>query len=76
MPSNGFLPPLNIPGSAGNVLIFWPAYAAGFRHQSVTNPAAASNCTAVLGTPATIGNQLYVTNAINGAKTFYRLIFP
>ena len=69
-------PQLNIRRASSNVVLSWPTEAAGFRLQSTANLSASNNWTVVGGTPAMIGNQLYVTNAATNGNKFYRLSFP
>ncbi len=69
-------PLLSIQRASSNVVLSWPTDAAGFRLQFVTNLSASNNWTAVGGTPATIGSQLYLTNSATNGNKFYRLIFP
>jgi hypothetical protein len=69
-------PQLDIQRVGSNVVLSWSTNAAGFRLQSVTNLAAASNWGNVNGTPSTIGSRFYLTNSASSARMFYRLMFP
>jgi hypothetical protein len=70
--SAGPPPTLGIAVSGTNAIISWPSSTdPGFVLQSTTNLASPTWSSA--GTPATIGNQNIVTNALNWNAQFYRL---
>ena len=68
----GTPPTLGITASGTNAIISWPSGTdPGFVLQSTTNLASPTWSSA--GTPATVGNQNIVTNALNWNAQFYRL---
>jgi hypothetical protein len=70
--STGPPPLLSIAVSGPNAIISWPSSTdAGYSLQSTTNLASATWNSA--GTPATVGGQFVVTNALNPNAQFYRL---
>ena len=69
-------PLLSIMASGTNVVLSWLAPGPIFRLQSATNLPASNDWIFVSGTPATLSNYFYVTNAANAARKFYRLIYP
>jgi uncharacterized repeat protein (TIGR03803 family) len=66
-------PQLAIIRSDPNVILTWPADAAGFVLQSTTNLAAPADWTAVSPGPVVVNGQNAVTNAVSGPQHFYRL---
>jgi hypothetical protein len=68
----GAPPTLSIVASGTNVIISWPSSTdSGYGLQSTTNLVSPAWITA--GTPATVGSQYVVTNALNLQAQFYRL---
>jgi len=69
-----FLPTQLILNYSGNkVILTWPSSAAGFTLQSATNLSPSAVWSAVSPAPAIVNGQNTVTNAISGARMFYRL---
>lgn len=68
------LPRLTILLSGENVVLLWPASAAGFTLQSTANLASPSVWTPVLIPPVVVNGQNAVTNPISQSQQFYRLI--
>ena len=66
-------PQLTITRSGTNVVVTWPANAAGFTLQSTTNLVAPSVWRTNLPAPVIVNGQNTVTNAISGTRQFYRL---
>jgi hypothetical protein len=64
---------LNILLSGANVILTWPANAAGFTLQSATNLVSQSVWSTNLPAPVIVNGQNTVTNPISGAQQFYRL---
>jgi uncharacterized repeat protein (TIGR03803 family) len=64
---------LNILLSGTNVILTWPANAAGSTLQSATNLASQSVWSTNLPAPVVVNGQNTVTNPISGAQMFYRL---
>jgi uncharacterized repeat protein (TIGR03803 family) len=65
-------PQLSTIHSGTNLVITWPTNATGFTLESVTN-LGSTNWSTVSPPPVVINGQNTVTNAISGAKKFYRL---
>jgi hypothetical protein len=70
------LPPLTITAAGPNVILSWPAYAASFTLQSVTNLGASNLWMVVTGTPFTQGDAFYDSDSAAGPRKFYKLAFP
>jgi uncharacterized repeat protein (TIGR03803 family) len=66
-------PQLTITRSGTNVIVTWPANAAGFALQSATNLVSPSVWSTNLPAPVVVNGQNTVTNAISGTRQFYRL---
>ena len=67
-------PPLKIARSGGNVIVTWPASAAGFTLQSSTSLASSPTAwSTVSPAPSVINGYNTVTNQLSGARKFYRL---
>jgi hypothetical protein len=64
-------PLLSVSLSARNVVLSWPAAAAGFTVQKTFS--LSQNWTNVVGTPATLGSSLVVTSSISTNAEFFRL---
>jgi uncharacterized repeat protein (TIGR03803 family) len=72
------LPPVSAPQltifrSGANVILTWPANAAGFTLQSTTNLVSPAVWSSVSPGPVIADGQNTVTNPISGAQKFYRL---
>jgi uncharacterized repeat protein (TIGR03803 family) len=66
-------PPLAIARAGTNVLLTWTTNWTGFVLQSTPNLAPPATWTTVTANPAIVNGQYTVTNAITGARKFYRL---
>ena len=66
-------PQLTITRSGTNVVVTWPANAAGFALQSATNLVSPSVWNTNLPAPVVVNGQNTVTNAISSTRQFYRL---
>jgi hypothetical protein len=64
---------LTIIRSGANVILTWPADAAGFTLQSTTNLVSPIVWSAVFPAPVVVNGQNAVTNPVSGTKKFYRL---
>ena len=74
-PGSSSRPTLNFTRSGNQVIFSWPTNAAGFG--LVSSPSLpAPKWTPVALTPAVVGDQFAVTNAMAGARQFYRLAHP
>jgi uncharacterized repeat protein (TIGR03803 family) len=76
-----FAPQLAIVPKGTNVILSWPANAAGFDYsryklQSATNLTSGEDWSAISLVPTSIGGQKIVTNPISGAQMFFRLSQP
>ena len=58
-----------------NFVVWWPTNAVGFTLEYTTNLPATS-WVAVASTPVIFGDKFFVTNAVTGARSFYRLRKP
>jgi hypothetical protein len=67
------LPRLTITRSGANVILAWPASAAGFTLQSTTNFDSPAAWSPVSQGPVMANGQNTVTSAISGTRRFYRL---
>jgi uncharacterized repeat protein (TIGR03803 family) len=67
------VPTLTIVPSGTNVILTWPANAAGFALQSTTNLVSPVIWTNVSPAPVVVNGQYAVTNPASGTKKFYQL---
>jgi uncharacterized membrane protein len=65
-------PQLSIHVDNGNCVLMWPTNAVGFSLEQ-TSDGTLTNWTSVPGSPAAIGTQFAVTNAITTTNTYFRL---
>ncbi len=66
-------PQLAVTAAGPNIILTWPANAAGFRLQSTASLSPPPNWAAVSPGPVLVNGQNTVTNIISGAQMFYRL---
>ena len=66
-------PQLTLTRSGANVIVSWPATAAGFTLQSTMNLGSLAFWTTNSPAPVVVNGQNVVTNPISGAKQFFRL---
>ena len=66
-------PQLTIIPSGANVILTWPANAAGFTLQSTTNLVSPAVWITNSPAPVVVNGQYAVTNSTSGTKKFYRL---
>ena len=66
-------PQLTLTRSGANVILSWPATAAGFTLQSTTNLGLPAFWTTNSPAPVLVNGQNVVTNALSGIQQFYRL---
>src|SRR6266478_7676582 len=66
-------PQLTVIPSGANIILTWPANAAGFTFQSTTNLASPALLTAVSPAPVVINEQNAVTHLVSGTRQFSRL---
>jgi uncharacterized repeat protein (TIGR03803 family) len=66
-------PQLTISPSGANVILSWPATAAGFTLQSTTNLGSLAFWTTNSPAPVVVNGQNVVTNPLAGAQKFFRL---
>ena len=67
------LPMLSLARSGSNLIITWPTNFSGFTLQSVTNLISSVTWSNVSPSPSIVNGQYTVTNALTGARRFYRL---
>jgi len=67
---------LHITLVGSKVVLSWATNAVGFALQSESTMGVPPAWTAVTNVPVIIGNQYFVTNAVTGNSTFYRLWMP
>jgi hypothetical protein len=69
-------PALQAQVAGGNIVISWPALAAGYGLEMTSNLLMSNFWTPVTNVPAIVGSQDTVTNAIYPGTGFYRLMRP
>ena len=66
-------PPLRVSLNGNHVVLSWPASAAGFVVQETSSLSSSPTWNSVTNGWVAAGDQLFLTNAIEGASMFYRL---
>jgi uncharacterized repeat protein (TIGR03803 family) len=70
------LPQLAILPSGANVILTWPANAAGYNLQSAPSLVSSAVWTAVSPAPVVVNTNNVVTNPVSGSQQFFRLANP
>jgi hypothetical protein len=68
------LPTLSLARSGNNLIVTWPTNFSGFTLQSVSNLVPSVTWSNVSPSPSIVNGQYTVTNALTGARSFYRLM--